>query len=56
MTDRELLLAILNAVCGLAERVTGERMVVSVESEGGHKWNVYGDPVSWKSRTDYPAP
>jgi hypothetical protein len=35
MTDRELLIAIFQAVGAIAERLTGERLTVHVETEKG---------------------
>lgn len=35
MNDREAIMAVFNAVCALAERLTGERLKVDVETEAG---------------------
>ena len=35
MNDKEFLMAILNAICGLAQRLTGDRMEVIVYPEKG---------------------
>ena len=48
MTDRDCLLMIFNAVCALAERLTGERMVVTIDLEGGGRSACFGDGVSWE--------
>jgi hypothetical protein len=48
MTDRDCLLLIFHAICGLAQRLTGERMTVSIELENGGKFDLYGDgQVTW---------
>ena len=36
-----------NAVCGLAERLTGERLIVSVDLKDGGRLQLFGDGVSW---------
>lgn len=47
MNEKEYLMAILNAVCGLAERLTGERMEVVVYPEKGPPLVIFGDGVRW---------
>jgi len=48
MTDRDCLLLMFNAICRLAERLTGERMTVSVELERGGRFDLNGDGrVTW---------
>ena len=47
MTEREILSAIFNAVVGLAERVTGEKMTVAVKLESGETLHVCGEAVAW---------
>jgi hypothetical protein len=44
--DRQLLVAIFNAICGLAEKLTGERMAVIVPTSDGDL-PYYGLPVAW---------
>lgn len=47
MTDREILVALFKAVTGLAERLTGERMIVAIETEDG--WvRLSGEVVEWQ--------
>jgi hypothetical protein len=48
MTDRDCLLSIFNAICGLAERLTGERMIVRVELGGGGVFDLSGSDVTWE--------
>jgi hypothetical protein len=57
MNDSEYLRAIFNAVCGLAERLTGERMIVSVHTEDGRILRTYGDRdgVAWVNSTSEAA-
>ena len=40
-------MALFNAVCGLAERLTGERLIVSVDLKDGGRLQLFGDGVSW---------
>lgn len=47
MNDKEFLMAILNAICGLAQRLTGDRMEVIVYPEKGPPLVIYGDNVRW---------
>ena len=48
MTDRDCLLLMFHAICGLAERLTGDRMIVSIELENGGRFYLYGDgQVTW---------
>ncbi|WP_431861363.1 hypothetical protein [Azospirillum sp.] len=39
--------AIFSAVCGLAERLTGQRMEVTVQREDGRVLRLCGDGVTW---------
>jgi hypothetical protein len=48
MSERDCLLSIFNAICGLAERLTGERIVVTVDLESGGRVQCFGDGVSWE--------
>ena len=48
MTEREGLLAVFHAITGLAERLTGEKLTVCVETEDGQLM-VYGGNVQWSS-------
>jgi hypothetical protein len=43
LTNRDLLFAIFNAICALAERLTGERLTVHIKCEDGLPIDVYGD-------------
>jgi hypothetical protein len=45
-TDREILVAIFNAIGALAERRTGERLVVHTERENSEGSDVYSSPAS----------
>jgi len=54
-TDRVMLMAILNAICGLAQKLTGEIMVVSVPCEDGTTLNIRGNGVTWISPSSFPA-
>ena len=45
-TDRELLVAIFNAICALAEKITGEKLVVFLPSAAGD-WPYSGVPCAW---------
>jgi hypothetical protein len=48
MNEIEYLMAILNAICGLAERLTGERMEVLVyPKDDGSPLVIFGDGVRW---------
>jgi hypothetical protein len=44
--DRDILVAIFNAITGLAEKLTGEKMVVFVSTEDGDL-PYRGVPVAW---------
>lgn len=50
LSDREFMVAIFNAVAGLAERLTGEKYIVRIEKEDGTIIGVYrdGGSVEWK--------
>lgn len=52
-TDRELLVGIFNAVCALAEKLTGEKLVVFLPSAAGD-WPYSGVPCAWLPK-DQPA-
>jgi hypothetical protein len=45
-TDRELLVGIFDAVCALAEKLTGERLLVFLPSAAGD-WPYSGSPCAW---------
>jgi hypothetical protein len=45
-SDRELLIGIFNAVCALAEKLTGEKLVVFLPSATGD-WPYSGVPCAW---------
>lgn len=48
MNEIEYLMAILNAICGLAERLTGERMEVIVyPKDDAPPLVIFGDGVRW---------
>lgn len=49
MTDREILIALFNAVGALSERLIGEKLLLCVEKEDGHFEHVYANPsnVTW---------
>jgi hypothetical protein len=56
MTDRDCLLLIFQAICGLAERLTGERMTIAIELERGGRFDLYGDgKITW-SKVSEAAP
>jgi hypothetical protein len=46
MNDSEALCAIFNAVLGLAEKMTGEKMMVAVQTESG-LFRLSGIGVTW---------
>ena len=48
LSDREALMAIFNAVTALGERVTGERMVVRIETDDGQSVYATGGNVRWE--------
>jgi hypothetical protein len=48
MSDRDCLLMVFNAICGLAERMTRERMVVSLDLEAGGRVACYGEGITWE--------
>jgi hypothetical protein len=52
MTDRELMVAVLQAVCGLAERLTGESMTLRIDTEAGEITFSPNDRIVWQR----PAP
>jgi hypothetical protein len=47
LTDRDCIIAVFKAICGLAERLTNERMTVHLESEGGQCIAISGVGVTW---------
>ena len=47
MNEMEFLMAILNAICGRAQRLTGDRMEVVVYPAEGPPLVIYGDNVRW---------
>lgn len=55
LTERDALVAIFNAVTALAERLTGERMCVSVEMENGQTICLSGGTVQWNASSAFPA-
>jgi hypothetical protein len=55
MTDRDLLVAILGAVSGLAERLTGEKMLVRIETDQGAVY-VNSPAVEWERQPSAAAP
>jgi hypothetical protein len=46
VTDREILVGVFNAICGLAEKLTGQKMVVFISTSGGDL-PYQGVPVAW---------
>jgi hypothetical protein len=50
ITDRELLIAIFNAITGLSKRLTGEDLTVSVPTDEGARtlW-IFGNEVRWST-------
>jgi hypothetical protein len=46
ITDHELLVGIFNAVCALAEKVTGEKLIVYLPTAAGD-WPYSGVPCAW---------
>lgn len=51
MTDRELLLAVFNAIGAFAKRTTGDTMLLCTEDEEGNIVHIYPDDdrVTWIS-------
>jgi hypothetical protein len=47
VTERDALVALLNAVTGLAEKLTGERMTIHLKTEAGETIDISGASVSW---------
>jgi hypothetical protein len=45
-SDRDLILATLEAICALARRITGERLVVNVGVPGDGGMRMYSSPAS----------
>jgi hypothetical protein len=48
MSDRALMMATFNAICGLAKRLTGEELTVEF-TEDGRTIRLRGDDVSWSA-------
>lgn len=46
-TERDILIALVNAVLELGERITGEQMVVTVKNSDESFVNVYSSDVEW---------
>jgi hypothetical protein len=46
LTDREIIVACFNAICTLAQRLTGERLVIRLKSPNGGFSEVYADEFS----------
>ncbi len=51
LTDRELLVGIFNAVCALAEKLTGEKLVVFLPSAAGYS-PYSGVSCAWLPKDD----
>lgn len=47
VSDRHALIAVMNAILGLAERLTGERMTVPIDIGNGETIFVSGANVDW---------
>ena len=58
MTERELLVAILNAIGALSIRTTGEAFVVCAKDRAGNVYHVYPDDsqVTWVSQKGEAVP
>jgi hypothetical protein len=48
MNERDMLISIFYAICGLAEKLTGEQMVVTMTSESGQRFSMHGQGVTWE--------
>ncbi|HVV73549.1 MAG TPA: hypothetical protein VHI52_18895 [Verrucomicrobiae bacterium] len=50
ISDRDVLIGILNAVCAIGEKLTGKKMVVTVtDADGNSVACAHADKVSWVS-------
>lgn len=47
-SDRALIIAAIGAICTLAERLTGERMILRVRNEAGHEFVMHGVNYEWE--------
>lgn len=51
ITDRDILTALVNAVLSLGEKVTGEKMILTVWDKDGNFYNIDASGVKWVNKS-----